>query len=204
MLLTSASRSCIRIRELTSTSLTARGKISPAQLDMRQLILIWESVGSNYVHCNWVALILLPLEQSRRDDLESLGYMLIYFLKGSLPWQGLKAATKNQKYEKILECKINTSLESLCKGVPGNYWFQCWALLPHRLFCFAVEFKNYFEGVRALRFDDKPDYDFLKAQFRELFFRKGYSYDNEFDWVVATAIQEPAPDPPVAERFEQT
>lgn len=126
----------------------------------------------------------MGIEQSRRDDLESLGYMLIYFLKGSLPWQGLKAATKNQKYEKILECKINTSLESLCKGVP-------------------VEFKNYFEGVRALRFDDKPDYDFLKAQFRELFFRKGYSYDNEFDWVVATAIQEPTPDP-VAERLEQT
>ncbi len=144
--------------------------------------------------------IFVP-EQSRRDDLESLGYMLIYFLKGSLPWQGLKAATKNQKYEKILECKINTSLESLCKGVPGNDCCVFVFLISY--ISFAVEFKNYFECVRALRFDDKPDYDFLKAQFRELFFRKGYSYDNEFDWIVVTAAQEPAADA-AAERLEQT
>lgn len=105
----------------------------------------------------------LGIEQSRRDDLESLGYMLIYFLKGSLPWQGLKAATKNQKYEKILECKIHTPIDALCKGIP-------------------VEFKNYLEYVQRLRFDDKPDYGYLMGQFRELFFRKGYSYDNDYDW----------------------
>ena len=57
-------------------------------------------------------------EQSRRDDMESLGYVFMYFLRGSLPWQGLKAATKRQKYERISEKKMSTPIEDLCKGFP--------------------------------------------------------------------------------------
>lgn len=60
-------------------------------------------------------------EQSRRDDLESLGYVLMYFNRGSLPWQGLKAATKRQKYERISEKKMSTPIEELCKGYAGTY-----------------------------------------------------------------------------------
>ncbi|KAJ7422755.1 Casein kinase I isoform delta [Pitangus sulphuratus] len=60
----------------------------------------------------------LGIEQSRRDDLESLGYVLMYFNLGSLPWQGLKAATKRQKYERISEKKMSTPIEVLCKGYP--------------------------------------------------------------------------------------
>lgn len=60
----------------------------------------------------------LSTEQSRRDDLESLGYVLMYFNLGSLPWQGLKAATKRQKYERISEKKMSTPIEVLCKGYP--------------------------------------------------------------------------------------
>lgn len=62
--------------------------------------------------------LALCAEQSRRDDLESLGYVLMYFNLGSLPWQGLKAATKRQKYERISEKKMSTPIEVLCKGYP--------------------------------------------------------------------------------------
>ncbi|VDN34233.1 unnamed protein product [Dibothriocephalus latus] len=60
--------------------------------------------------------------------MESLGYVLMYFLRGSLPWQGLKAGTKRQKYERISEKKMETSIESLCAGYPGqcSLYLFCW------------------------------------------------------------------------------
>ena len=105
----------------------------------------------------------MGIEQARRDDLESIGYIMVYFLKGALPWQGLKAATKKQKYEKIMEKKVSTTLEQLCKNLP-------------------IEIRLYFEHVKSLGFEDRPDYDYLKRLFRELFFRKGFTYDNVYDW----------------------
>lgn len=105
----------------------------------------------------------LGIEQSRRDDMESLGYIFMYFLRGSLPWQGLKAATKRQKYERISEKKMSTPIEELCKGFPS-------------------EFATYLNFCRSLRFDDKPDYSYLRQLFRNLFHRQGFTYDYVFDW----------------------
>ncbi|KAK2164232.1 hypothetical protein LSH36_67g02042 [Paralvinella palmiformis] len=105
----------------------------------------------------------LGIEQSRRDDMESLGYVFMYFLRGSLPWQGLKAATKRQKYERISEKKMSTPIEELCKGFPS-------------------EFATYLNFCRSLRFDDKPDYSYLRQLFRNLFHRQGFTYDYVFDW----------------------
>eukprot|EP00295_Goniomonas_pacifica_P029397 CAMPEP_0175933100 /NCGR_PEP_ID=MMETSP0108-20121206/19743_1 /TAXON_ID=195067 ORGANISM="Goniomonas pacifica, Strain CCMP1869" /NCGR_SAMPLE_ID=MMETSP0108 /ASSEMBLY_ACC=CAM_ASM_000204 /LENGTH=335 /DNA_ID=CAMNT_0017256783 /DNA_START=58 /DNA_END=1066 /DNA_ORIENTATION=+ len=107
----------------------------------------------------------LGIEQSRRDDLEALGYILVYFCKGALPWQGVRAATKKQKYDKICEKKTGTPLEILCKGLPP-------------------EFAMYLKYVRGLRFDEKPDYAVLRKMFRDLFNREKYAYDYMFDWTI--------------------
>ncbi|CAL8123841.1 unnamed protein product [Orchesella dallaii] len=102
-------------------------------------------------------------EQGRRDDMESLGYIFLYFLRGSLPWQGLKAATKKQKYQKIAEVKMSTAIEDLCKGFP-------------------FEFVSYLKHCRTLRFDESPDYNFLRQIFRKLYRKNFDKYDFQFDW----------------------
>ena len=65
----------------------------------------------------------LGKEQSRRDDLESLGYILIYLLNGVLPWNGVKGNTKNEKYKNIFEIKKETVPKDLCKDLPGKLLF---------------------------------------------------------------------------------
>merc|ERR1712194_570176 len=107
----------------------------------------------------------LGIEQSRRDDLEAVGYVLMYFNRGSLPWQGLKANAKKEKYEKIMEKKISTPIEVLCKHFPN-------------------EFVTYLNYCRSLRFEDRPDYAYLRRLLKDLFFREGYQYDFVFDWTI--------------------
>ena len=89
----------------------------------------------------------LGIEQSRRDDLESIGYMLIFFLKGVLPWQGLKNG--NEKYTRIMEKKLQIPTEILCYGLPD-------------------EFTYYLNYTKNLRFEDRPDYDYLRGLFIKL------------------------------------
>nr|AAU44476.1 hypothetical protein AT3G23350 [Arabidopsis thaliana] len=121
----------------------------------------------------------------------------MYFIRGSLPWQGLKAGTKKQKYEKISEKKMLTPVEVLCKSYPS-------------------EFTSYFHYCRSLRFEDKPDYSYLKRLFRDLFIREGYQFDYVFDWTIlkypqSGSISKPRPNPkpaldppgPSAERNEK-
>jgi casein kinase 1 len=107
----------------------------------------------------------LGIEQSRRDDLEAIGYVIIYLTKGYLPWQGIKANNKQEKYHKIMEKKMTTPVEILCKGLP-------------------VEFSIYLNYCRTLRFEDKPDYGYLRKMFKELFLREGYESDFMYDWTL--------------------
>ncbi|KRX04546.1 Protein kinase-like domain [Pseudocohnilembus persalinus] len=105
----------------------------------------------------------LGIEQSRRDDLEALGYILIYFLKSQLQWQGIKAQTKQEKYTKIMQRKMTSPVEVMCKNLP-------------------VEFSIYLNYCKSLRFEDKPDYSYLRKMFKDLFVQKGYEWDYIYDW----------------------
>lgn len=108
----------------------------------------------------------LGREQSRRDDLEALGHVFMYFLRGGLPWQGLKAATNKQKYEKIGEKKQTTAIKDLCEGYPV-----------------AEEFSKYLSYVRNLGFEDTPDYDYLRELFTQALKNTGEVEDGEYDWM---------------------
>lgn len=81
-----------------------------------------------------------------------------------MPWQGLKAKDKSQKYARITEKKVITPVEDLCNGYPQ-------------------EFSIYLNYCRSLKFEEKPDYKYLRKVFRDLFFRLGYKYDYQWDWM---------------------
>ncbi|CAJ0632313.1 1523_t:CDS:2 [Entrophospora sp. SA101] len=124
----------------------------------------------------------LGVEQSRRDDLESLGYVMMYFCRGSLPWQGLKAATKKQKYDRIMEKKMTTPTELLCRTFPNEF-----AIYLNYTRSLRFDDKPDYSYLRKLfrdLFDDKPDYSYLRKLFRDLFVREGFQYDYVFDWTI--------------------
>ena len=104
------------------------------------------------------------MEQSRRDDMESLGYIIIYLAKGSLPWQGLQATNRQSKFDRIREMKENMPLQELCKDLPD-------------------EFRRYLEMVRALGYEEEPKYADYRHLFRRLFLRCKFVYDYRYDWV---------------------
>jgi len=108
----------------------------------------------------------LGVEQSRRDDLESIGYVLVYFLKGGLPWQGLKAKSATTKYKLIMEKKQSITIPALCQGCPS-------------------QFAEYLAYCRSLKFEAKPNIAYLRGMFRDLFTSQGYTNNNsslDWDW----------------------
>ena len=98
---------------------------------------------------------------SRRDDLESIGYILIYFLRGNLPW--LRVNLPWLGIGEIEMMKLDTPVDVLCQGQP-------------------IEFAMYINYCRGLRFDENPDYTFLRRLFKELFDNQGFKRDFIYDW----------------------
>ena len=102
-------------------------------------------------------------EHSRRDDLEAVGYMLMYFLRGSLPWQGMAAKTKEERYKKILEKKAEVSSSELCEGFPS-------------------EFEKYVEYTRNMEYLEQPDYEMLRGLFSAVIRKMNNKFDYIYDW----------------------
>ena len=109
-------------------------------------------------------------EQSRRDDLESVGYVLMYFLRGELPWQGLKIKSKEDRYKRILDKKKETSSEELCAGFPQ-------------------EFYNYVNYTKQLEYEENPNYDMLKQLFIDVIRRLKEKMDYIYDWTTKADLQ---------------
>eukprot|EP00029_Vermamoeba_vermiformis_P007085 TRINITY_DN2960_c0_g1_i1.p1 TRINITY_DN2960_c0_g1~~TRINITY_DN2960_c0_g1_i1.p1 ORF type:complete len:466 (-),score=129.44 TRINITY_DN2960_c0_g1_i1:585-1982(-) len=108
------------------------------------------------------------VEQSRRDDLESLGYVLVYFLRGGLPWQNVKAKKKKRRVV-IGEMKRELSIEQLTAGLPS-------------------EFATFMHYVRGLNFLDLPDYEYMRRLFRTCMLKHQFAPDGKFDWSAKTAL----------------
>ena len=104
-------------------------------------------------------------EQSRKDDLESMVYMIIFFLKGRLPWEDIESEDELNKFNKIYLLKKNITIEKLCEGLPEEI---------HKLLKY----------VKQLKFEEKPDYNYMKLLFKNLLLRFNYVYNDKinFSW----------------------
>ena len=107
------------------------------------------------------------IEQSRRDDLESLAYVLLYLVRGNLPWQGMNASNKMAKYKQVLDKKVEIGIDGLCEGLPD-------------------EFRTFLEYCKTLKFEDVPNYAMVKGWFRGLMLKNRCDLDFCYDWTIST------------------
>ena len=118
---------------------------------------------TRYVSIN----VHLGVQQNCRDDLESIGYVLIQLVKGKLPWQNVEEG-EGDKYDAIKQCKMDTPLEVLCEDLPP-------------------EFLYYMSTVRGLRYDEKPPYHYLRNLFIKILVANQFPFDYKYDWVISRA-----------------
>eukprot|EP01065_Artemidia_motanka_P042578 TRINITY_DN573_c0_g2_i1.p1 TRINITY_DN573_c0_g2~~TRINITY_DN573_c0_g2_i1.p1 ORF type:complete len:343 (+),score=101.10 TRINITY_DN573_c0_g2_i1:68-1030(+) len=112
-------------------------------------------------------------EQGRRDDLESVGYVLVHFVRGTLPWMSVPRGPQKEMVLRAGDVKRAASVETVCKHCPE-------------------EFRTYLNYVKSLGFEDKPDYQYLRQLFRDLFVREGYQMDFVYDWTEQQPVAQPS------------
>jgi serine/threonine protein kinase len=140
---------------LSRRFLDANEKIIPLSSGQRYNITGSVRYSSIHVHSGTVG--------TRRDDLESLGYMIMYLWLGRLPWQGIQHETQSIRYEKIGRYKSTRSLVDLFPSAP----MEC------------IDYLNY---CRTLSFDEKPDYEYIRSIFYPLY-KQHHCYENHYDWI---------------------
>ncbi len=116
---------------------------------------------------------LKGFEQSRRDDLESLGYVLMYFLRGELPWQHINAKSKEERNQKILQKKMEISSSKLCEGFP-------------------IEFEKFLDYTKNMEYTQTPDYDMLRNMLLNVMKNNNLIYNYIFDWTTKEEIKKRA------------
>ena len=124
-------------------------------------------------------------QQSCRDDLESLGYMLYYFLRGNLPWMGIKEKKKEILDKKILEKKEETVNEILGKDLP-------------------IQFCEFLTYAKNLKYDDTPDYNLFKGKMMEVICLGGQTFDKIYDWTDKNLLEEESEEDDTTEKVETT
>ena len=111
-------------------------------------------------------------EQSRRDDIESIGYMIIFLMKKKLPWQGIKGNSYKECYHKLYMMKKYIEIKELCKGLPGE----------------IIDYMNY---ARRLKFEEEPNYKYLKDLFNNILKKHNFNFDRKiFSWIDRIEIGE--------------
>jgi len=114
----------------------------------------------------------LGMEQSRRDDIEAIGYMMVYLMKGSLPWQGMVNSNPKKRYDRIKKLKLDTKLSDLCEGLPKE----------------TIKFIQY---ARDMKFEDKPNYNYLRSLLKKMATKMNMKIDyTKFDWIVKEKNEE--------------
>jgi len=115
----------------------------------------------------------MGIEQGRKDDIEAIAYVVLYFLLGELPWQGIHVASKQEKYHRICDMKMNLN-NSILKGHPPEF----------------LQMLNY---SKSLKFEEKPDYDYVQNLLKQIAQREQIDFDGVFDWTEETVSPQPPP-----------
>jgi len=119
----------------------------------------------------------IGVEQSKRDDLESICYVIAYFLKGRLPWQEILEENEEVKYKKIADCKNEQTPEILFKGQPGRYCIKCLEeLVALNAYC-----KN-------LKFEEEPNYGYIHELLMKVLMKEKLECDLKFDWMLKESL----------------